>query len=127
MGYIGLTTMSVLRALAVLVITILPSAAATFGTVVPHLRPLADLVLDEARNRLYVANTQDNTVEVYSTTTSPPRLTNTIKVDSTPLSVSISRSGRSLYVACFDASSLEIVDLTTNAFSTHSVTLAAKP
>src|SRR5947209_706171 len=119
--------MPVLRALAVLLVAIFPSAAATFGTVVAHPQPIADLVLDEARNRLYVANTLANAIEVYSTTTNPPRLTNTIKTDSTPLSIAISRSGRSLYVACYGASSLEIIDLTTSAFTTRSVTLGASP
>jgi uncharacterized protein (TIGR03437 family) len=127
MGYIGLTKMSVLRALFVIGITLLSSRAATFGTVVTHPQPIADLVLDEARSRLYVANTLANAVEVYNTTTNPPRLTNTIKTDATPLSIALSRNGRSLYVACYGASSLEIIDLTSTAFSTRSVTLGASP
>ena len=111
MGYSGLTQMSVVRALSVLLITFLPSYAATFGTVVAHPQPLADLALDEARKRLYVVNTAQNTVEVYSTTTNPPRLTNSIKTDATPLSIAMARSGRFLYAACYGASSLEIIDL----------------
>src|SRR5215472_1957794 len=100
--------MSVLRALVVIGITVLPSGAATFGTVVTHPQPIADLVLDEARNRLYVANTLSNTVEIYSTTTTPPRLTSSITVPSTPLAIAISREtpARSLYVVCYGASTL---------------------
>ena len=105
----------------------LPCLAATFGTVVPHAQPLADLVIDEARRRLYVVNTASNQVEVYATNVNPPRLTNTIKTEATPLAVAMSRSGRSLYVACYDASSLDVIDLTSNTFSTRSVALAAKP
>src|SRR5438270_12910819 len=119
--------MSVLRALLVLALAIFPSAAATFGTVVPHPQPLADLALDEARRRLYVVNTAANAVEVYGTTTNPPRLTNTIHTDATPLSIALSRTGRYLYVACYGASFLQLVDLSTTTFSSRSVTLPASP
>src|ERR1035437_10875696 len=77
--------MSVFRPL-LLVLSALPCLAATFGTGVPHAQPLADLVIDEARKRLYVVNTYSSTVEVYATNVSPPRQTNTIKTDATPLS-----------------------------------------
>src|SRR5215813_862545 len=115
------------RALSFLFLSAFPCLGATFGTVVAHPQPLADLVLDEARRRLYVVNTALNAVEVYSTTTNPPRLTNTVKTDATPLSIAMSRSGRYLYVACYGASSLQIVDLSTATFSTRSVTLPASP
>jgi uncharacterized protein (TIGR03437 family) len=120
----------------------LPCLAATFGTVVPHAQPLADLVIDEARRRLYVVNTASNQIEVYATNVSPPRQTNIIKTEATPLAVALSRptgptgipatsttaaSSRYLYVVCYDASSLDIIDLTTSTFTTRSVTLAAKP
>src|SRR5438270_9096110 len=103
--------MVVLRALVVFAFLMLPLRGATFGTVVPHPQPLADLALDEARRRLYVVNTAANAVEAYATTTNPPRLTNTIKTDATPLSIALSRTGRFLYVACYGASSLQIIDL----------------
>jgi uncharacterized protein (TIGR03437 family) len=119
--------MPVLRALALLLVSLAPSVAATFGTVVAHPQPLADLVLDEGRKRLYVVNTALSQVEVYSVASNPPRLTNTIKTDSTPLSAAISRSGRSLYVACYQSSSLDIIDLTSATFASRSVTLAASP
>jgi len=111
----------------------LPSLAATFGTVVPHAQPLADLVVDEARRRLYVVNTASNQVEVYATNVNPPRQTNIIKTEATPLAVALSRptgnpaTSRFLYVVCYDASSLDVIDLNTTNFATRSVTLAAKP
>ena len=71
--------------------------------VVPHAQPLADLALDEARRRLYVVNTAANAVEVFGAATNPPRLTNTIRTDSTPLSIAMSRTGKYLYVACYGA------------------------
>jgi uncharacterized protein (TIGR03437 family) len=94
---------------------------------VAHSQPLADLVLDEARKRIYVVNTAANQVEVYSTASNPPRQTNIIKTDAVPLAVALSRSGRSLYVACYGASALDIVDLTSATFATRAVTLAASP
>src|SRR5215470_18260741 len=102
--------MKVLRA-PLLLLAALPCLSATFGTVVPHAQPLADLAIDEARRRLYVVNTASNQVEVYATNVSPPRQTNVIKTEATPLSVAMSRSGRYLYVACYDASSLFVIDL----------------
>src|SRR5512135_2982392 len=116
--------MSVFRLLPLFVLAVLPSLGATFGTVVPHPQPLADIALDEARRRLYVVNTASNQVEVYATNTNPPRLTATIRTDATPLAVAMSRSGRYLYVACYGASALDIVDLTTPTFASRSVSLA---
>jgi len=54
------------------------SLAATFGTVVPVLGGASDLVLDEGRGRLYLVNTNQNQVEIYSLSTplqpsEPPR------------------------------------------------------
>ena len=80
--------MSVLRPL-LLVLSALPCFAATFGTVVPHTQAVADLVVDEARRRLYVLNTYTNTVEVYATNVTPPRQTNAIKTKATPLSMAM--------------------------------------
>ncbi|HTP31203.1 MAG TPA: beta-propeller fold lactonase family protein [Candidatus Acidoferrales bacterium] len=110
----------------------LPCLAATFGTVVSHPQPLADLAIDEARRRLYVVNTASNQVEVYATNVNPPRLSATIKTEATPLAIAISppqgtTAPRYLYVVCYDASSLDVVDLTSATFATTSVTLAAKP
>src|ERR1039458_7941174 len=122
--------MSALRPL-LLVFGALPCFAATFGTVVAHPVPVTDLVIDEARKRLYVVNLASNAatniVEVYATNVSPPKLLSTIKTDATPLSVAMSRSGRYLYVACYDGSALDIVDLNSAAFSMVSKGLDAKP
>lgn len=119
--------MPVFRALVLLAITIGSSAAATFGTVVPHASALADLVLDERNNRLYVVNTGANTVEVYRTTTNPPSLQSTIKTDATPLAIAFSPGRKALYVACYGASVLDIVDVSTTAFPITSVHLPASP
>src|SRR5437763_1922536 len=102
--------MSVFRALVSILLSAFCCSAATFGTVVAHAQPLADLAIDQTRPRLYVINTASNQVEVYNTAVNPPRQTNIIKTEATPLSLAISRNGRSLYVACYDASSLNIID-----------------
>jgi uncharacterized protein (TIGR03437 family) len=124
--------MKVLRA-PLFLLGALPSLAATFGTIVPHAQPLADLVIDEGRRRIYVVNTASNQVEVYRTNVNPPALQATIKTEATPLALALSRpagnpaTSRYLYVVCYDASSLDVIDLNSTNFTTRSVTLAAKP
>ncbi len=123
--------MTVLR-LLLFVLGAMPCFAATFGTVVQHPNPLADLVIDEARKRLYVVNTASNTVEVYATNVSPPRLTNTISTPATPLSVALSpntptSAAAFLYVACYDGSALDIINLNSATFASVSKGLDAKP
>ena len=117
--------MSPFRALALLVITLAPSAAATFGTIVNHEAPLADLALDERNSRLYVLNTGANTVEVYRTNTNPPSLQTSIKTDSTPLALAFSPGRHMLYVACYGASAIDVIDTTT--FQKQSIALSAAP
>ncbi len=118
--------MPVLRPLVLLTIALAPSAAATFGTVVPHESALADLALDEKNNRLYVVNTEANTVEVYRTNTAgAPAFQTSIQTDSTPLAIAFSPGRHSLYVACYGASAIDVIDTTT--FQRQSVALAAAP
>jgi uncharacterized protein (TIGR03437 family) len=119
--------MSAARAILLVSLWALPSAGATFGTIVQHAQPIADLVVDSGRKQLYLVDTATNQVEVYNTASNPPRLSTTIPTDSTPLAAALSRSGKSLYVACYGGSSLVVVDLTSAAFATHSVSLAAPP
>jgi uncharacterized protein (TIGR03437 family) len=121
--------MPVFRALALLIISIAPAAAAgTFGTVVAHSSgQLTDLALDERNNRIYVVNTGANTVEVYRTNTSPPSLLTSIKTDSEPLAIAFSPGRRALYVACYAAAALDIIDTSTSAFTLTSVHLPASP
>src|SRR5450432_1355845 len=119
--------MPAFRPLLLLLVGVLPSLGATFGTVVAHAQPLADLAVDEARKRLYIVNTASNQVEVYSTASNPPKLSATIKTDSTPLAIAMARSGQSLYVACYGSSALDIVDLNSATFATRSVALGAAP
>ncbi|MBI4877968.1 MAG: beta-propeller fold lactonase family protein, partial [Acidobacteria bacterium] len=95
--------------LAILCLCGLAGRAATFGTVVPIAGGATDLVLDEARSRLYIVNTTQNRVDVYST--SQKRFLNAIPVGGQPVSAALSRGGKYLYVTAYQSSSLEIVDL----------------
>jgi len=101
-----------------------PIFGATFGTVFPILGGASDLVLDEARARLYLVNTNQNRIEVYST--QQKKLLTPIATDSTPLAAAISRSGQFLYVAAYNASAIDVIDLGTQNVVAH-VALPAKP
>src|SRR5690242_14002479 len=110
------------------VLCILPlsvvSFAATFGTAVPVLGGATDLVLDTSRGRIYLVNTNQNRVEVYSI--QQRRLLSPILTDSTPLSAAISRSGKFLYVTSQTASAIDVIDLDSQTV-TNRVVLPAKP
>src|SRR5258708_4260551 len=100
------------------------SFAATFGTVVPVLGGASDLVLDEGRGRLYLVNTVQNRIEVYSI--AQRRLLTPVPTDRSPLSAAISRNHQFLYVTSRDASAIDIVDLDALALADH-VALPAQP
>src|SRR5258708_29159602 len=100
------------------------SFAATFGTVVPVLGGDSDLVRDEGRGRLYLVNTVQNRVEVYSI--AQRCLLTPVPTDRSPLSAAISVSHKFLYVTSRDASALDIIDLDALALADH-VALPAQP
>ena len=126
--------MSLFRALAVFLISILPCISATFGTVVFHTDALSDLVLDESRKRMYVLDPISNQVEVYSIATKSPAPSSFINLDTNcePFSMALSpaasagASPQFLYVACYATQSLDVIDLT-KLVKTASVTLLAAP
>ncbi|MEZ5352327.1 MAG: hypothetical protein R2762_06785 [Bryobacteraceae bacterium] len=97
---------------------------ATFGTVVPVTGSVSDLVLDEARNRLYLVNTTTDEVLVYSTL--QRRFLDPIRVEDQPLAAALSRSGRFLYVTCHLGNSLNVIDLEQLAV-TNRIGLPARP
>jgi uncharacterized protein (TIGR03437 family) len=84
-------------------------SAATFGTVVTVTGDPGDLVLDEARSRLYILNTTAERVDIYST--SQRRITSSFTTGTSPLSAAMSRNGKYLYVTSYSGSALEIYDL----------------
>src|SRR5262249_55814759 len=98
--------------------------SATFGTAVPLVGGATDIVLDEARRQLYLVNSAQARIEVYSI--AQRRFLTPIPTDTTPISAALSRSGKLLYVTSYDASALNIVDLDA-AQVVNRVTLPAKP
>jgi uncharacterized protein (TIGR03437 family) len=98
--------------------------AATFGTVVPVVGGVADIVLDEPRQRLYLVNSNRNQIEVYSIP--QRRFLNAIAVEQQPLAAAISRNGRVLYVTCHLGTSLNVIDLDQLAV-TGRVAMPARP
>ncbi|MGI8743056.1 MAG: beta-propeller fold lactonase family protein [Bryobacteraceae bacterium] len=98
--------------------------SATFGSVVPVIGGASDVVIDEGRSRVYLVNTVQNRIEVYSV--QQKRLLTPVKTDGNPLAAAISRSGQVLYVASKDASALDIIDLDSQQI-VNRVTLPAQP
>ncbi len=98
--------------------------SATFGTVVPVVGGASDVVIDEGRSRVYLVNTVQNRIEVYSV--QQRRLGTPIKTDGNPLAAAISRSGKFLYVASKEASALDVIDLESQSVVSR-VSLPAQP
>lgn len=108
---------------------------ATFGSVVGPttlngvnylIGGASDLVLDEARGRLYVVNPGQRRVEIYNT--AQRRFLGVVSTDVTPISLALSADGNSLYVTCYDPASLNIIDLTVpQPAVSRRISLPAKP
>ncbi len=98
--------------------------AATFGTVVTVTGAPTDLVLDESRSRLYVVNSTQQRVDVYSI--AQRRFLNPIPTGPLPLAAALSRDGRYLYVTCYESSSLDVIDLDSQSLARR-VSLPASP
>ncbi|MFN0169008.1 MAG: hypothetical protein ACKV22_21490 [Bryobacteraceae bacterium] len=112
------------RLLLLLAACALPTWSATLGTVVTLVGGASDLVLDEARGRLYLVNSAANRLEVYSTT--QRRFLTPLRTDGRPLSAALSADGKFLYVSSYDQSSLNVVDLDQLAI-TRRLSLPARP
>ncbi len=112
------------RFITALLVCALPISAATFGTAVSLVGGASDLVLDEARGRLYLVNSSQGRVEVYSL--AQRRFLTPVSTDATPIGAALSRNGKSLYVTSYDASSLNIIDLDALTVRTR-VSLPARP
>ncbi len=88
--------------------------AANLGTVVNIVGSAADLVYDSQRNLVYISNTPQNRIEVYSV--SQGRLLTPISVGNTPAGLTISRDKQTLFVANnLTQGTVSLIDLTTQA------------
>jgi uncharacterized protein (TIGR03437 family) len=88
--------------------------AATFGTVTAPSGGAAytDIVLDERQQRLYLVNNGQSRIDVYNIRTRA--FLSPIATDLQPVSAAISTDGNTLYVTCYAASALDLIDLTRN-------------
>ena len=98
--------------------------AATLGRVVPIIGGAADLALDETRGLVYLTSGTQNQVLVYSL--ARQSFQTPVPTDQTPLAMARSRDGKLLYVACYDSSVLDVIDLASLTV-TGRVNLPAKP
>src|SRR5271155_2756795 len=83
--------------------------AATLGRVVPLVGGASDIVLDETRGLVYLPSSVENLLNIYSISKSG--FQTSIATDQTPLSAALSRDGKSLYVACYNGSVIDVIDL----------------
>ena len=116
--------MLVVRITVALLIAAGLALSATFGTVVPLVGGAADIILDEPRGRVYLVNTSQTRVEVYSI--AQRRFLTSVRTESLPLAAAMSRDGRFLYVTAHDASALNVINLETLQV-TNRVSLPVKP
>jgi uncharacterized protein (TIGR03437 family) len=97
---------------------------ATFGTVVAAGASYSDIVLDEARSRLYLVNSNTSRIDVYGI--KQKAFQTSITTDTQPLSAAMSADGRFLYVAAYAGSLLDVVDLNSGQITVR-VSLPANP
>jgi YVTN family beta-propeller protein len=100
------------------------TTGATFGEVISLGGTPSDIVLDEARQRLYLVNTNANRVDIYSYR--DKAIIGSIRVGTSPLAAAMSPDGAYLYVTNNQSASLSVIDLgTRNVVQTLS--LPARP
>lgn len=97
---------------------------ATFGEVIELGGTPSDLVLDEARGKIYLVNTAANRVDVFDI--NDKQVTGSFSTGSQPLAAAISMDGAFLYVTNNGNSTLTVIDLNLGVTSSN-VTLAARP
>lgn len=101
------------------------TVGATFGDVVklPGGTP-SDIVLDEARQQLYLVNNTTSLVYIFNYTTN--QIVGTISVGKTPLAGAMSMDGNWLYVTSSGNSTLNVIDLNRDLV-TQTVALTSAP
>jgi DNA-binding beta-propeller fold protein YncE len=100
---------------------------ATFGEVITLGGTPSDIVLDEARRRLYLVDSPNNTVDVWDY--SAKTMIGSISVGQNPLAAAMSMDGSFLYVTNHDSASLSVINLTIGGLGsvTNTAALPAKP
>jgi len=100
------------------------ACGATIGRVVQLPGGASDLAFDEARGLVYLSQSVEGQVQVYSI--AKQTFTATIPTDQTPLAMALSRDGKYLFVTCYDAAALDVIDLSSLTMLGR-VALPAKP
>jgi dipeptidyl aminopeptidase/acylaminoacyl peptidase len=100
------------------------STGATFGDVVKLGSTPSDIVLDEARGRLYLVNQSANRVDIYDYMGG--QLSGSIPVGTSPLAAAMSMDGQYLYVSNNGSSTLTSINLTSGSVD-QTVSLTASP
>ena len=86
------------------------TSGATFGDVIRLGGTPSDIVLDEARGRLYLVNSSTSQINIYDYINNG--LAGSISVGSTPVAAALSMDGHYLYVSNNVSASLSVIDLT---------------
>src|SRR6266446_1122305 len=112
------------RSLAFLAVCTLSAWGATFGRIVPLVGGATDIVLDEARGQIYLTSSAQNLLQIYSI--QKQSFLAPVATDATPVSMALSRSGKFLYVTCYNTSSLNVIDLDALTVAAR-ISLPARP
>jgi hypothetical protein len=119
------STRTVTVAIAILaLVTSSVVCGATIGRVVTLPGGASDLALDEARGLVYLSQSVEGQVQVYSI--SKQSFIATIPTDQTPLALALSGDGKYLFVTCYDAAALDVIDLSSLTMLGR-IALPAKP
>ncbi|HWZ31346.1 MAG TPA: hypothetical protein VNX18_08440 [Bryobacteraceae bacterium] len=113
-----------MRAVLICAFIAVPMSAATLGRVVPLVGGASDVVLDEVRGRVYLTATTSNLLQIYSL--QRQSFQTAIPTDQTPLAAALSRNGKVLYVACYNSSVIDVIDLDALIITTR-VSLPTRP
>ena len=100
------------------------NSGGTFGSVVSLNGTPSDLLLDEVRQRIYVANSNANRIDMIDM--GSRRLIKSVNTGAYPLSVAISPDNSLLYVTCTQSASITVIDLGSDT-ARQSISLPAKP
>jgi YVTN family beta-propeller protein len=103
------------------------TSAATFGTVIALGGTPSDVVMDEARQQLYLVNSAKNRIDIFSMSTQT--VVRSVGVGNAPLAVAESMDGAYLYVTNSKSSTLSVISLAGpgGPTVTQTVTLPAVP